>query len=109
MLTYLPLELNDNQCIVFLNNNIVRVYDTIPLVDTPIKYTDFYITDHYTFIDGYDSTSELVTCVNHDQFTNNVFYRYDISDILVSFTCIFLCSILLIYFAMKCFFKGLFK
>lgn len=110
MLTYLPLELNEqNNCVVFVSNDIIRVYDDLPVVSSSSSYTDYYITDHYTTLSGVDSISEQITCVSLDQFTTNVFYRYDISDILVSFTCIFFVSIFMIYFALKCFFRGLFK
>ena len=109
MLTYLPLELNDDWCIVFHTNNVVRIYPSVPVVDDPITYTDYYINEHYTSFSGSDMLSESVQCIDHDQFTQNVFYRYDLSDILISFTCIFIVSILLIYFALKCFFRGFFK
>lgn len=109
MLTYLPLELNNEQCVVFFNHDVVRVYDTIPDIDVAVNYTDYYITDHYTFVSGSDLLDSPVQCVAHEEITTNVFYRYDISDIIVSFTCIFFVSIVLIYFALKCFFRGLFK
>lgn len=109
MLTYLPLELNENNCVVFIDNDIVRVYDSLYDPSNSNSFTDYYITDHYTFITGMDDTYAQRICLDHDNFTTNVFYRYDLSDILVSFSCIFFVSIFLIYFAMKCFFKGFFK
>lgn len=110
MLTYLPIVLNEQEnCVVFVSHDIVRVYDNIPSIGSSSSYTDYYITDHYTSISGVDNISESIICSSLDNFTNNVFYRFDISDILVSFACIFFVSIFMIYFALKCFFRGLFK
>lgn len=86
-LIYLPEYQNDN-CAYIYNSDIIRVYDSKPQHNSTISYKDYYIKSSYIFNNGvtsFSSYSTLPTCISSDRITTNVFYRNDLSDILIIF------------------------
>lgn len=93
MKIYVP-EFTNNNCIVVRDSNTIRVYERQPQYNQDINYVDYYVNSSYLFNRGtqnFGQYSNLPTCRNHNEFTNEVFYRNDFSDICIIFTvlCIF--------------------
>lgn len=89
MKIYLPTYTNSN-CIVVRDKDIIRVYESQPQQNNQYyNYTDYYINSHYLTNSGsqqFNQYSTLPSCRNHNEFTKEVFYRNDFSDILIIFT-----------------------
>lgn len=83
---YLPTELYDKPCKV-VNNDYIRVYTN----SNYTAWTDVYFKSDYLLKSGITNYSQNVTCDNLNTYTDNVFYRYDLSNILIIFLvlCIF--------------------
>lgn len=95
MKIYVP-DLENYKCYIVRDTNTLRAYKEIPQRNTEIEYRDYYINSHYLYQDGtqlfgnYTSTY-LPVCLNSENLTDSVYYRNDISDILIVFIimCIF--------------------
>lgn len=88
-LYYIP---NLGACRV-INSSYIRVYDTLPRNNSSSSYTDYYFNSHYVGLRGSQSwgaNSTLPTCNTIDNFTTNVFYRFDIDSVLITFLIILL-------------------
>lgn len=86
-LIYLPQELNNNNCVSLqnLNNNFIRVYDSIPVANSSVDYTDFFIDSHYiqrTGVQTFGNFTTNVICENNNNFTTEFWYRNDLLDIM---------------------------
>lgn len=91
MKIYLP-EYSNNNCIVVRDKDTIRVYENQPRQDgNYYNYTDYYINSHYLTNTGasqFSQYSTLPNCRNHSEFTSEVFYRNDYSDICIIFVCL---------------------
>ena len=80
-----------SNCAYIYNNNTIRVYDSVPIQGRTIDYTDYYYNSHYMSVHGtttFNNYSTLPTCIDDDNITTNIYYRNDITDILICFTII---------------------
>ena len=94
---YIPNYENGN-CAYIYSSDIIRVYQTTPQHNQTINYTDYYIKSSYISNTGstsFNNYSTLPSCISSSNITDNVFYRNDICDILVSF---FIICIICFYF-----------
>lgn len=88
---YLPIEVNDTQCITIVSDGHVRIYDKIPNgTSQRANYTDFYIRDNYLSSSGQEDFSQWTTknCIDYTQFTTDFWYRPDIWQSLICFVII---------------------
>lgn len=83
---YLPTNLLNNNCKV-VYNDYIRVYTNSQYT----SWTDVYFKSDYYLKSGQTTYSNNVVCDNINTYTDNVFYRYDLSSILIIFLilCIF--------------------
>lgn len=103
-MVYVPTYNNGN-CVVVSNADTVRVYDRQPQNNQSTNYVDYYINSHYLSNTGNTSYNYGVTCLASDKITTNWIYRNDLSDILLSFTCI----CLIIFLPLSLVFKKAFR
>lgn len=101
-MNYLP-SFDNNSCIVVDNlySGYIRVYDGTPALNSTRNYTDYFIRDNYISRTGsttWGNYSTLPTCVSHDQFTTDYYYRIDFPSILIMF---FIMSIFIFYIPIK--------
>lgn len=85
-------------CYVVQNEEVIRAYEEKPRQNSTIDYRDYYIKSDYIYRDGYQtfsSYSTLPTCLNSNVITDDVYYRLDFPNILLSF---FILLILCFYF-----------
>jgi len=88
---YLPTEYLNKPCYV-INNDYIRVYDTVNH-NQQNKVYDIYVNqDYMTKISNANYSSNTV-CDTFNTYTDDWFYRIDLFDIL---GCIFILSIFLI-------------
>lgn len=88
MRIYVPQDTTYNKCYVLQNENVIRGYDRIPQNNQNYNYRDYYIHSDYIYRDGIGSWSQYSTlpiCLNNSEITNDIFYRVDISNILIIF------------------------
>ena len=85
---YLPIELEEGKCPYILNKDVIRVYDTTPVIDTPVNYTDYFINSHYISQNGTETLSNTINCLDLENFTTAYVYRFDFSQIIVIFVSI---------------------
>lgn len=99
---YVPIEnISSNTCVEVLDTNILRYYHTT-LVDHDNDYTDYNSSNHYS---SYSSSIYLTSqpqCINYEDLTNQVYYRNDLSHILV---CFFIMAIVIFYIPYKLFMR----
>lgn len=87
---YVP-DYDSSQCAYIYNSNTIRVYDSFPMQGRTINYTDYYFNSHYMHTSGsttFSNYSTLPTCLLEDDITTSIYYRNDISDILLVFVII---------------------
>lgn len=94
MKIYLPITLNNQNCVEIRDKDTIRVWERQPYQNGTFNYTDYYINSHYLEKAGTSTFSQYSTipiCVDHSTITNDYFYRNDIADICITFTilCIF--------------------
>lgn len=87
-------EYTNNNCIVVRDKDTIRVYDRQPQYNQDVNYIDYYVNSNYMYTRGtanYGQYQALPTCRNQNEFTKEVFYRNDFSDICIIFIilCIF--------------------
>lgn len=90
MTIYLPNT--DYACYVVRDSNTIRAYETQPRLNTNVDYTDYYVNSHYIYTNGTQQFGQYATlpvCMGAT-ITDNVFYRNDIADILITFIIIVL-------------------
>ena len=84
---YVP-NYNDNNCVVVLNSETIRVYEKQPVFNESVNYIDYYINSHYMSNSGSQEFSRyqsLPSCLEKNILTTSVEYRNDYSDILIIF------------------------
>ena len=107
---FLPVEqVSDFACYSIRNGDVIRAYKTMPQINSESDYVDFYINSHYLEVEGTQSwgsyTTNLPVCIANNSITNEVYYRNDFPDILLTF---FLLVIICFYVPFKLFMR-LFK
>lgn len=101
---YLP-EFNDDSCVLILDGETIRVYETQPYQSesTLINYRDYYINSNYLYSDGveeFNSESLIPICVDNSLVTDNFYYRNDLDRVLIIFLIL---TIFTIYLPFKIF------
>lgn len=84
---YVP-NFNNNNCVVVLNSETIRVYEKQPVVNEMVNYIDYYVNSHYMYDTGsyeFSRYQSLPSCVEKNILTTSVEYRNDFSDILLIF------------------------
>ncbi len=99
---YVPTYDNES-CVVVLDSNTIRVYDSQLSINTEIDFTDYFVNSHYMEKKGkqtFSSIEEVPTCLDHDVITDSFYNRNDLFDILAIFLIIL---IVCIYFPFRIF------
>lgn len=90
---YLPVDnINNYQCYVIQNGDVIRAYVTTPRNNSSSNYTDFYINSHYIQTNGtqtWGNTSSLPSCINSSIITNEIVYSNDFLGGLFIFCILF--------------------
>lgn len=103
---YLPIEnFSDYSFYYLLDSETIRVYDTNPIIDTDVPYTDYFINSHYLSKTGIEHISLVPTPLDVNLLTNSVYYRNDFSDILIIFLILCIFCFWLPFQILKRFFK----
>lgn len=103
MKIYVPQDNTFNKCYVIQSEGVIRAYDTIPNYNTTYNYRDYFVRTDYYYRDGsgtWSNYSNLPTCLASSVITNDFYYRYDLSNILIIFLCLF---IFIVYFPLRLF------
>lgn len=90
-------------CAIVLNENTIRVYNEMPLLNTSVSYTDYYFNSSYISKHGFEDitvNTELIQCIPNHQITTDLYYRNDIDGILITFM---IYSFIMIYIPFKLF------
>ena len=102
MKIYVP-DLENYECFVIRDENIIRAYQKTPMHNSTIDYRDYYYNSNYMFQDGsqnFSQYSTLPVCLPKENLTNDFYYRNDFDKILFIFLVFFL---FIIYFPYKIF------
>ena len=94
---YLP-TFTSNSCIVTLDKDTIRVYDSLPQFDSYENYTDYYINSHYLSKTGQEFITNVPVCEDLSNYTSDYYYRFDFPLICLT-TFIFL--IVCVYFPFR--------
>lgn len=103
-MVYVP-DLENYACVYMRSSDTLRAYKQAPAVDTTVQYRDYYIKSNYLYTDGEQSFTQysvLPTCLSSAELTTEVYYRNDITDILI---CFFILAIVCFYLPYKLFTK----
>lgn len=90
---YIPYFEEDN-CAFVKDKDTIRVYKSIPTINSTVPFTDYFVNSHYLSSKGETHFSNYVTvpsCI--DNITTDWWHRVDVSDILLAILilCIFIC------------------
>lgn len=105
---YLPInDFSDYSCYYVLDKDTIRAYSTTPSNNSSSNYTDYFINSHYLTKTGSQQfyLTNLPTCENVSRFTNNIYYRNDMPDILLMFLIICIFAFYLPFKIVKSWFK----
>ena len=92
---YLPIDdFSSYSCYYVYDKDTIRAYVSQPAINSNSSYTDYFINSHYLSKSGsqtWGAYSTLPLCENLSKFTNDIYYRNDMPDILLMFfiICIF--------------------
>lgn len=98
---YLPETITNNKCAYVYDKDTIRVYESRPVANSDIDYTDYFITSNYIYRTGttrFTTYSTFPTCLDSSLFTEEVYYRNDFDKVLIIFLILF---IFIIYFPYK--------
>lgn len=101
---YVP-DKENYKCFVVRSEEVIRAYEEKPVNNATISYRDYYYNSNYLYNDGEQSFSQytnLPVCLSDDVISSNVYYRNDLSDILVIFV---IMSIFCFYIPLKIFMR----
>lgn len=104
---YVP-DIENYECFVIQNENVLRAYEEIPRNNQTINYRDYYYNSNYVYRDGIQTFSHYATlpiCLSNNDITDDSMYRNDYDSILIIFLIMFL---FIVYFPLKilfCFFR----
>ena len=88
MKIFVPEDNTYNKCYVVQSEGVIRGYDKTPQNNTNYNYRDYYINSDYIYRDGTGTWSQYTTlpiCLQSSQITNDIYYRRDLSSILIIF------------------------
>lgn len=97
-------DLTNYQCFV-MNADYIRAYRQIPTYNSTIDYTDYYFKNNYYERTGqqtFSNYTNLPSCINSNELTDNFYYRYDFDKILIIFL---IAAIIIIYLPIKILFR----
>lgn len=101
---YIPnYDSSIHPCAIVLNENTIRVYNEMPLLNTSVSYTDYYFNSSYISKQGFEDitvNTELIQCIPNHTITTDLYYRNDIDGILITFM---IYSFIMIYIPFKLF------
>lgn len=103
-LIYVP-EYENTNCAVIQNSDIIRVYDSVPVLNSTVNYKDYFIKSSYIYNEGSQSFgqySTVPTCISTDRITTDIYYRNDLPQILIIFA---IMSIVMFYIPIKIFLR----
>lgn len=99
---YSPISLeNNNKCYEYQDTVILRIYDSINL-DQQNTYTDYNTGNHYSSKTGTIFLTSEPVCIDHNDLSNEFYYRNDLTHILV---CFLIMSIFIFYIPIKIFLR----
>lgn len=84
---YVPDYVSTN-CAYILNNDVIRVYESVPTYNTSIAYKDYYFKNSYMYNTGttsFGTYSNLPVCISSERITTDIYYRNDLPQILFIF------------------------
>lgn len=94
---YVPDYVSTN-CVYILNNDVIRVYETVPTHNSTISYKDYYFKSSYMYNTGtssFNNYSTLPVCIDSSRITTDIYYRNDLPQILFIFVVFVIFCILL--------------
>lgn len=86
-MVYVP-DLENYPCVYVRSSDTIRAYKQTPALNSTIQYRDYYINSNYIYTDGeqaFTQYSTLPICLASSSLTSEVYYRNDITDILICF------------------------
>lgn len=86
---YVP-NFDNNTCVSidYINSGYLRAYQVKPYANSTIAYTDYFVNSHYLDRTGYQTFGNYntaISCISTDRLTNQVEYRNDFNEILLTF------------------------
>ena len=104
---YVP-DLENYECFVIRDENIIRAYQKTPTHNSTIDYRDYFYNSHYVYQDGtqtFSSYSNIPVCLDNTKLTTYYAYRNDFAEILI----IFFLLVGFVYFIISRLWRALFK
>lgn len=92
MKIFIPNDSTYDECYEVLDGNTIRAYDTFPSINTSYSYRDYFLHSDYIFKDGlgeWTTIDTLPICLDESIITHDIFYRVDLSHIMVIFFVMF--------------------
>ena len=92
---YVP-EYSSSNCAYVRNDTTIRVYSSVPSLNSTISYRDYYVNSHYIYSEGtqtFSNYTTLPTCISSTNITTDFYYRNDFADILIIFIIIVIIGI----------------
>ena len=99
---YIPTYDQNNNYAIIYDKDTIRVYDTPIILDQENTYTDYYINSHYISKNGSETIISDPVCILSENITDQVYYRSDFPDILLTFI---LLSLVIFYLPIKILFR----
>lgn len=88
---YIPSDYINNCNVV--NSNYIRSYTN----SNNTQWVDIYFTQDYMLKPGSTTYSQNIQCDSMNQYTTNIWYRYDIDKILTIFIILFVIILVIPY------------
>lgn len=88
MKIFVPQDTTYNKCYVVQSEGVIRAYDRVPTSNSSYNYRDYYINSDYIYRDGQGTWSQYTTlpiCLSSSDITNDIYYRIDFVNILITF------------------------
>lgn len=93
---YVP-DLENYTCVSVIDKDTVRAYTVYPVLDSTVSYRDYYVNSHYMYKDGSEYIESVPDCMGFNTVSDDIYYRNDLSDILVIFIIMFFIMVVLPY------------
>ena len=101
---YIP-EYSSSNCAIIQSTGVIRVYDTVPQINSTINYKDYFINSSYIYNENsqtFGQYSSIPVCISSDRITTDIYYRNDLPQILLIFA---IMSIVMFYIPLKIFMR----
>lgn len=100
-MVYVP-NYSNGQCAIVTNSNTIRVYDTVPIHNTTVNYTEYYLNHDYISFNGSQTFNQYTTLPDcRNDITTDWFYRVDLPSILIIFSILSFFIVYIPYFIFK--------